>query len=286
MESTVIGKKYKILDKIGNGKFGIVYKGMNVKTKQIIAIKTENRNSSIKLLKNETTILKYLYDHGSRVIPIVYWYGTDFTNSYLIMTHYDISLYHFCISTLSLSIDKINKIMLVCIDILETIHKQYIIHRDIKPQNFMISNDEVYLIDFGLATFYIDKNGEHQSDLYCTNILGTPKYISYNLHNGNSPSRRDDLISLGYIYLLISCRELPWDNIPVTEFNDFTENHILHYKNQTRKKIKEWKNLCIICEKINDKIQNYLNYCYRLNYESEPNYEELKKLFSLTPFLI
>jgi len=280
MESAIIGKKYKILDKIGNGKFGIVYKGINCKTNQMIAIKTESRKSSIKLLKNETTILKYLYDHGSRVTPIVYWYGIDFTNSYLIMTYYDTSLYNFC--TEVLSIEKINKIMAVCIDIIETIHKQYIIHRDIKPQNFMISNDEVYLIDFGLAAFYIDKNGEHQSDLYCTSILGTPKYISYNLHNGNAPSRRDDLISLGYIYLFLYCRELPWENLPISEFSDFTENHILHCKNQTRKKLKEIENLSSICEKINNKIQSYLNYCYGLNYDSEPNYEELKKLFSFT----
>ena len=55
----VLGRHYKIISRIGQGKFGIVFKGVNVKTNDIIAIKTENKNTPYKLLKNETTILKY-----------------------------------------------------------------------------------------------------------------------------------------------------------------------------------------------------------------------------------
>ena len=89
----VLNKKYKILEKIGNGKFGTVYKGINLKNGEQIAIKTENKNTTIKLLKSETTILKYLYDHGSRNTPIVYWFGVDSVFSYLVMSYYDINLY-------------------------------------------------------------------------------------------------------------------------------------------------------------------------------------------------
>ena len=274
----VLNKKYKILEKIGNGKFGIVYKGINQKTNEKIAIKTENQNSSIKLLKNETAILKYLYDHGSRSTPIIYWYGVDNLLTFLVMSYYDISLYDYCIGN-ELSSAKIDKIMCVCIDILETIHKQYVIHRDIKPQNFMIMNEEIFLIDFGFATFYVDDKGEHLPYLGSQNIIGTPKYISYNIHDGASPSRRDDLISLGYLYIYLYCRELPWDTLKIGTNNEYNEIHILHFKNQQRKNMKEWENLEKICMNINQKIYDFLNYCYKLNYDNTPNYNALKDLF-------
>jgi serine/threonine protein kinase len=274
-----LNKKYKILEKIGNGKFGIVYKGINQKTNEQIAIKTENRDSPIKLLKNETTILKYLYDHGSRSTPIIYWYGVDNQLSYLVMSYFDISLYEYC-NNQQIPPEKIDKIMCVCIDILETIHKQYVIHRDIKPQNFMLLNQELFLIDFGFSTFYVDEKGEHLHDLGSQNIIGTPKYISYNIHNGCLPSRRDDLISLGYIYLYLYCRELPWDSLKIEGNSQYDEIHILHYKNQQRKILKEWENLEEICKKTNEKITNYLNYCYKLQYACNPNYNALKGVFN------
>lgn len=280
----ILGKKYKLLEKIGHGKFGIVFKGINIKTNETVAIKTETKSAEIKLLKNETAILKYLYDHGCRSTPIVYWYGVDQTVGFLIMSHYDISLHDYCMNN-AFSPEKIDKIMSVCIDILETIHKNYILHRDIKPHNFMILQEEIFLIDFGFSCFYIDEKGEHLSNMESSNIVGTPKYVSINIHNGMAPTRRDDLISLGYLYILLCCKELPWDSLkPLTSFNienasEYSEIHILHYKNQQRKIMKSWDELSGICLRINQKIHNFLNYCYNLQYDSLPNYDALKQLF-------
>jgi len=275
----VLNKKYEIVEEIGKGKFGIVYKGINIKTKNFVAIKTERNTASIQLLKNETAILKYLYDHGSRIQPIIYWYGVNEEYRFLVMSYYDISMYDYSIKN-HLSYEKIDKIMYICIDILETIHEKFVIHRDIKPQNFMISNEEIYLIDFGFSTFYIQENGEHMEHLNTQNVVGTLKYVSYFIHEGNSASRRDDLISLGYLYIYLYCKELPWDSLKIKDtHNHFDEINILHDKNQQRKVLKSWDNLENICIKINKKIQIFLSYCYRLNYDAQPNYEELKKLF-------
>lgn len=289
MNEKVLGKKYKILDKIGNGKFGIVYKGINLKSGESVAIKTEKKYGDIRLLKNETTILKYLYDHGSRSTPIVYWYGVHELWSYLVMSYYDISLFDYCNQSPILP-EKIDKIMCVCIDILETIHKNYVLHRDIKPQNFMISNEEIFLIDFGFSCFYVDEKVEHLPSVESQNIVGTPKYVSYHVHDGITNSRRDDLISLGYLYIYLCCRELPWDTLLRDALlrdtlvsglpNGYEEIHILHYKNQQRKVMKSWDNLNEICLRLNQKIYDFLNYCYNLRYDATPNYDALKKLFT------
>jgi len=294
MNQNFLAKKYKILDKIGNGKFGIVYKGVNLKSGESVAIKTEKTGADIRLLKNETTILKYLYDHGSRSTPIVYWYGVDELWSYLVMSYYEISLFDYC-NQGPMTPEKIDKIMYVCIDILETIHKNYVLHRDIKPQNFMISNEEIYLIDFGFSCFYVDDKVEHLPSTESQHIVGTPKYVSYHVHDGITNSRRDDLISLGYLYIYLCCRELPWDALlrdallrdtllrdafqSETVSNGYEEIHILHYKNQQRKDMKTWSKLSEICLRINQKIYDFLNYCYNLRYDATPNYDALKQLF-------
>jgi len=284
--SRVLNKKYQITEKIGNGKFGTVFKAINLKTNETLAIKTQPRDISIKLLKNEATILKYLYDHGSRTTPIVYWYGSDFYNVYLVMSFYDISLFDYLHAN-NVTVEKIDKIIHVCIDILETIHKLYIIHRDIKPQNFMIHNEEIYLIDFGLSSFFIDDNGEHLPNLGSPTITGTPKYVSHNIHSGSDPTRRDDLISIGYLYIFLLKRELPWEsNYLITDSNykeTFDENHIMHFKNKQRSQLKSWENIEKMSSLFNEKIYRFLNYCYSLNHDSLPDYEGLKLLFTNTP---
>ena len=279
MES-VIANKYIIQNIIGAGKFGTVYKGIYKKNNNIVAIKIDTSRTS--LLKNETTILKYLYDHGCRQIPVVYWYGKCSQNNMcLVMSYYHCSLFDYINSQKTNEPPQnTNKIMASCIQVLESIHKQFIIHRDIKPHNFMIHNNKMYIIDFGLATFFIDEKREHIIDTgsqHC--ILGTPKYISYNVHNGNIPSRRDDLISLGYMYIFMYCRELEWDNIVNNNNDDLDEISILHYKNVKRKELKQWNNIEGICKNIDDKLSRYLDYCYQLKYAETPNYNALLQLF-------
>jgi serine/threonine protein kinase len=277
-----IKNKYIIKGRLGNGKFGIVYLGVYKKTNENVAIKTEDLRTSFKLLKHETTMLKYLYDHGSRNIPTIYWYGVHLDTTCLVMSYYETSLFEY-IKTKELSTSQIHKVLLQMIIILENIHKNMVLHRDIKPQNFMIKDGELFLIDFGLATFYVNVNGEHIEESSHESILGTPKYISPNIHNGITPSRRDDLISLGYIYIFLVCRELPWDTITTNPLDENIHNEmsILHYKNKARKNLKSWENIEPICNKIDVKLCNYLQYCYQLKYKDIPNYVALKQCFGL-----
>lgn len=282
-----IANKYIIHEKIGSGKFGTVYAGIYKKTKkdnncEKVAIKMEDLRTNFKLLKHETTILKYLYDHGCRTIPIVFWYGVYEGHACLAMSFYDISLFDF-IKKRELTTEQINKIMVAAIEILESVHKLFVLHRDIKPQNFMIKNDELFLIDFGLSTFFLRENGEHINECSQDSIIGTPKYISFYVHDGQLPGVRDDLISLGYVYIYLYCRELPWDVLQnnVLDNNIFTELSIEHPKNIQRKDLKSWTYLEQISLKINLNIHRFLGYCYGLKYKDMPNYEGLRKAFDM-----
>lgn len=271
----MIKNRYKILHKIGNGKFGTVYKGINTNTNDFIAIKTEPKNSTLKLLKNETAILKYLHEQGSRCIPIIYWFGIHENNTCLVFSYYETSLDQYI---LSLSKEdenlqnKYNKIMNTAINILESIHKHYVLHRDIKPQNFMIKNGELFLIDFGLATFSIDGNGEQiQNTGSQTTIIGTPKFMSIHIHNGSSYSNRDDMISLGYIYLWMVLRELPWEQKYYYHYDHAIEDENKHDHDLLdlnhpyylfQKEEKSWNKLENLCSTTDKNIYNYLNYYY------------------------
>lgn len=282
----VINNKYIIDSNIGKGQFGSIYKGYHKKTRELVAIKLEKTNSPIKLLKNETTILNYLSNNGSLNIPQVHWYGV-FTNvTCLVMTLFEISLYDF-IKSKDLSIEQIKKIVIKSIEILENIHHSFVIHRDIKPQNFMIKNGELFIIDFGFSTFYIDDNKNHlpnkENNIENCNIIGTPKYISLNIHNGITPSRRDDLISLGYIFIFLLYKDLPWDNFPIFENkNNYEEIHVLHPKNQYIKQLKQIETLKKQENSIHQFIYYYIKYCYSLKYNEEPNYYSIKQLILKT----
>ena len=271
MNDYLINNKYKIIVKLGKGTFGNVYKGVNQKNNQLVAIKMECIDASIRLLKNETTILNYLYSQGLRNIPIVYWYGTYGENICTVMSLYDKSLFDITQGENLSYKNKIYEIILQCICIIENIHEKFVIHRDIKPQNIMFKDGFLYFIDFGLSTFYLNENREHIFDEKCdNNLIGSPKWMSYYVHIGHRASRRDDLISLGYIfmYLLSPDGKLPWDE-------DLLEG-TREEKNKARSEKKTLEFL--LNNTKNEILQKFMTLCYGLEFSEEPHYYALKDI--------
>lgn len=276
----LIGKKYKLCAELNNGSFGSVYRGKHYKNNIDVAIKFENINSTIKLLRHETTILKYLYERDTRNIPAVYWFGVYKQYTCLIMTLYDCSLYDYVITKGDLPVSKINSIIYQLVTILKSIHDNGVIHRDIKPQNIMVKSGELYLIDFGFSIFFIDENGDHIPDNCSEHIIGSPKYVSYNIHTGTMSSRRDDLISLGYLYLFLHEKQLSWENVnsDISINDEYDETSIYHYKNILRQEKKQLSNIIEVTNN-NYNLQNYLKYVYSLKYEELPNYTAILDIF-------
>lgn len=268
MNECIINNKYRITEKLGRGAFGNVYKGINQKNNQWVAIKIEGFDAVARLLKHETTVLNYLFNEGLRNIPTVYWYGTYGENICTVMSLYDKSLFDITQGDNSSYKNKICEIMLQCISIIENVHQKFVIHRDIKPQNIMFKDGFLYFIDFGLSTFYLNEKREHILDeKRDDNLIGSPKWMSYYLHLGHRASRRDDLISLGYIfmYLLSSDGKLPWDE-------SVLEGTIEEKKMARTEK----KSLDFLLNNIkNEILQKFLTLCYGLEFSEEPPYYAL-----------
>lgn len=278
-----IQDKYTVMKKIGNGKFGTVYLGYSDKEK--VAIKFDN--SLLGILKHEVEILYYLNEKRSIGIPKVYWYGvsnieTQIQYPCFVMPYYDCTLHNYISQQPTPDIIKmINNIL----SILNNIHNSFVIHRDLKPDNFMIKNGEIFLIDFGLATFYIDgKTGIHvECNKQREDIIGTLLYASYNIHLGYTHSRRDDCIQLCYIFLYIILGEsLPWEVKHIQcaiQVPGIVQTNIYHQYNQERCKMKELSNICLIPDLHNENghpwIQLFIIYiskCYILKYDDTPTY--------------
>jgi casein kinase 1 len=278
----IIAEKYILSNQIGKGAFGSVFKGIYMnRDKEQVAIKMEDANSPASLLKHETRILQYLNENHCYKIPKVHWYGIEEDKRILVISYYDSTLLDYYMNSED-KLKTLNSIMYNAIHILYSLHKNFIIHRDIKPQNFMVKNGELYLIDFGLSTFYINEQKEHFLDFGCNDtIIGTPRFVSYYIHEGYTPSRRDDMISLGYIYISLLNGNLKWDymnfNVDKNETND--KLNLSSSNNIQRKDLKSWISLEPVLKDTNNQIWKYLKHSYSLNFSQKPLYNELCDIF-------
>jgi len=100
------------------------------------------------------------------------------------------------------------------ISTVEHLHSKGLLHRDIKPGNFVmgrgVHGNDLYLIDYGLASPYIDDNGKHIGFSTDARFHGTDKYASISNHKKLEPGRRDDMESLGYLLVYFLTGNLPW----------------------------------------------------------------------------
>lgn len=261
--SIIIGNKYKILEKIGSGSFGTIYKGENIRNKEHVAIKVEAIHPEMKLLKNEANIYQYL--KGIKGIPNVKWFGKEETCYYMVIQLLGDSLEVIKQRKGRFSLQLTLKIGIQILEILSGIHERGLVHRDIKPDNFLlgVQDSSIYLIDFGFCKTYI-KNGNREHILMKTNkqLVGSPNYASINSHNLMELSRRDDLESVGYMLCYFYFGELQWGNDNVL---DIKKKKQLFISNKNKEKIPEI-------------ILVFFEFVFALSFEETPDYSLLISL--------
>ena len=252
----VINKKYKLIEKIGEGSFGLIYKGQNTRTGEYVAIKVETINSNLRLLKNESTIYQYL--NNTIGIPEVKWFGKDNINYYMVLKLLGSSLQSLKNQFNNFSLNTTLKLGIKILILLKTIHDKGLIHRDIKPENFLLdvnNKTNIYIIDFGFCKSYIKEN-QHIPFKDTHNLIGSQMYASINAHNFKELSRRDDLESLGYMLIYFYLGSLPWQN------NLDEDNTTI--KNLKRNIIHDIDIPVVLIE--------FMKYTLCLNFEETPNY--------------
>ncbi|CAF3331972.1 unnamed protein product [Rotaria socialis] len=272
----LIGGKYRLVRKIGSGSFGDIYFGINITNGEEVAIKLESVTGHLPQLLFESKLYKIL--QGGIGIPHIQYYAQEKDYNVLIMDLLGPSLedlFNFCSRRFTMK----TVLMLAdqMIGRIEFVHNKNFIHRNIKPDDFLMGIgrhcNKVFLIDFGLAKKYRDnRTRQHIPYREDRNITGEPRFASINTHFGIEQSRRDDMESLGYVLMYFNRGSLPWQRLGAAT------------KKQNYEKVLEKKMSTpveILCKGFPAEFAMYLNYCRGLRFEETPDYMYLRQLFRI-----
>jgi len=284
---TQYSKNYKIIDYsyichkrfvIGSGSFGKVLYGTSLDKTKDYAIKFEKSTVKHSVIKEEMKILQDL--SGGEGIPKIHYYGSIDDYKVLVMDLLGPSLdkyLKFCDKRLSLEttvnfgIEMVNRI--------EYVHSKNYLHRDIKPNNFLLGkfyknfdkvDNTVYIIDFGLSKSYVDPlTAKHYEYRDNSRFVGTPRYASLNTHLGIRQSRRDDLEAISYVLVYFLLGELPWQGIKAKT------------KSEKKEKIKNKKKRVStnkLCEGLPAEFVTIVEHTKNLEFYDKPNYDYIRSL--------
>lgn len=201
--------RYRLENLIGKGVFGEIWKATDVLNNENVAIKMEYIKDELLLLKNEAIIYNYI-QHQEGFVTLKY-YGANDESYFMVM---DLLGKNITQMKNDNEIDYTFAIFLFyqMISRIQYLHENQLIHQDIKPDNFMMDDKNgniLYLIDLGFCKKYKTAT-RHIPISYNKSIIGTPHFVSENILNGIQGSRRDDLISVFYIFIFCIVNKDTW----------------------------------------------------------------------------
>ena len=265
--------KYKTIKKLGEGSFGKVYKAEY--NGEYYALKFESRSRTKSLLEMESTVMAYLQGPN---IPYIKSYGYSGDYNLLVMQYMDKSLEDILHIRKTFSIKTTAMIGFQLIGVLHYIHDKNYIHRDVKPDNCVMGSDELnenlYLIDFGLAKKYRSSRTLKQYPMTRKKKLtGTARYASIHALEGFEQSRRDDIEAVGYVMAYLLRGGLPCQGLKIKTKENKYKNILEKKKEISSEEL--FKGFPIEFAEILDNVK-------KLEYLEEPEYEMLRnKLMSL-----
>ncbi|XP_037730755.1 casein kinase I isoform X1 [Drosophila subpulchrella] len=273
MPEIIVAGKYRLLSRIGNGSFGELYRAEGLKYGEKVAIKLESASVNYPLLPREAKIYEVL--RGGEGIPHVRHFCTEGVYNVMVMDLLGPTLedlLNLCARSFSM------KTTLMLADQIlarvELLHRKCFIHRDIKPDNFLMGLGrhctQVFMIDFGLAKkFYSLRSQKHIGYSEKKDLVGTARYASVRAHYAEQ-GRRDDLESVGYLLLYFQRGRLPWQGIRA-------QSQVQKYERIAECKAK--MSLQALCAGLPTEFYVYLKYCRKLHFAENPDYFYLRQLF-------
>ena len=265
--------RYRLTKKIGKGSFGEIFLGQDKTNNTNVAIKLENVNTKHPQLQYESRIYRIL--EGCTGIPSLHWYGTVGDHNIMVIDLLGSSLENLQnLCNRRISLKSVLMLSEQLVTRLESIHSKNFLHRDVKPDNFLIglgdNSSTVYAVDFGLAKKYRDsRNNMHILFRDCKKLTGTARYASVYTHLGYEQSRRDDLECLVYLIIYLFKGDLPWQDVTGRTKDE-------KYQKIMAKKMS--LSVDEICSGLPNEIGVFLSYVKNIKFEEKPDYRYLKNL--------
>lgn len=208
-EGIFLGKRYEILERIGSGGMADVYKGKDHKLNRFVAVKVLKSDYR----SDEVFIQKFLSEAQAAAglmhpnVVNVYDVGQDRGLYYMVMELVEgISLKDYIEKKGQLSAKETISISIQMVTGIQAAHNQHIIHRDIKPQNIIISKDgKVKVTDFGIARATTSTN------TISTNVMGSVHYTSPEQARGGIVDEKSDIYSAGITMYEMITGHVPFD---------------------------------------------------------------------------
>lgn len=207
-EGMIVGERYEIISRIGSGGMADVYKAKDHKLNRLVAVKvmkaefSEDKNFIAKFRKEAQAAAGLAHPN----VVNVYDVGEDKGIYYIVMELVQgITLKDYITRKGKLTVREATSIAIQVSLGLEAAHKSNIIHRDVKPQNIIISTDgKVKLSDFGIAR-------AASSNTISSNVMGSVHYSSPEQVRGGYSDAKSDIYSLGITMYEMVTGRVPFD---------------------------------------------------------------------------
>ncbi len=208
-EGIFLGKRYEILERVGSGGMADVYKGKDHKLNRFVAVKVLKSDYR----SDEVFIQKFLSEAQAAAglmhpnVVNVYDVGQDRGLYYMVMELVEgITLKDYIEKKGQLSANETISISIQMATGIKAAHDQHIIHRDIKPQNIIISRDgKVKVTDFGIA------RATTSTQTISTNVMGSVHYTSPEHARGGKVDEKSDIYSAGITMYEMITGHVPFD---------------------------------------------------------------------------